>query len=181
MKLRRGHLRWVIAVASALCACAAQAAGWDTLEASRCKAVDASAALPDEWSKYRGATRICPLTRNKNHVAKISLISVFVDDYYLGLPKDAPWESFPSPMLVDQSGHCLARLSHQFPSEPPSQLVIRFGGWKQGMPTRLRLDVLSPTAGGNYRLPSLQWDAQKKSYRPALTTTINKQAENTCP
>jgi hypothetical protein len=182
MTLHRRCLLWVIAAAaSTFGACSARAAGWITLDASRCKPVDASAALPESWSKYRGSTRICALTRKQNQTAKVSLLSVFVDDYYLGLPKDAPWESFPLPMLVNSSGQCLAQLPHLFPSNPPSQLVIRAGGWKQDAPTLLRLDVLSPAVGGNYSLPSLKWDVQSKRYQPVPPTNLTTITQSTCP
>ena len=180
MTLHRRCLLWVICTAaSAFYACSAQAEGWITLEASTCTPVDASTALPESWSKYRGSTRLCALTRQQNQIAKVSLLSVFVDDYYAGLPKDAPWESFPLPMLIDPSGRCLAQMPHLFPSDPPNQLVVRAGGWKQGTPTLLRLDVLSPAVGGNYSLPSLKWDAQSKRYRPI--NNPNRITQSPCP
>ncbi len=181
MKSSRRYLLLLIAASGTFCTSVAQAEGWVTLDASRCKPVDVAATLPDAWSKYRGSTRICPLTRHQSDVAQVSLLSVFVDDYYLGLPKDAPWESFPQPMLVDPSGQCLARLSHLYPSEPPSQLVVRAGGWKQGVPTLLRFDVLNPAVSGNYSLPGLKWDMQTKRYRPIPTTTITTPTEPPCP
>ena len=178
---RRSLLRMISAAAMAICAGSAQAAGWVTLDASTCKPVDDSQALPEAWSKYRSSTRICGLTHQQNQIAKVSLLSVFVDDYYAGLPKDAPWESFPLPTLVDASGQCLARLPQLFPSDPPNRLVIRAGGWKQGMPTLLRLDVLSPAVGGNYSLPSLKWDTPSQSYRPMAKPTPHSTPQSPCP
>ena len=181
MMLRHPFLLGVIVVLTASSASATQAAGWITLNDSMCKPIAASAALPEAWSKYRESTRICSLARNDSQVAQVSLVSVFVDDYYRGLPKDAPWESFPMPMLVDPSGRCLAQLSHLFPSEPPSRLVVQAGGWKNGVPTLLRFNVLNPAVDGNYRLPSMKWDEQTKRYLLAATKTITTTSENLCP
>lgn len=181
MKLLYRILLTAMAAVSPFCVTAAPAGAWVKLDAAMCKPIDAAVALPEGWSKYRSASRQCPLTRRPNEHAQVSLISVFVDDYYFQLPKDAPWESFPPAMLVDASGQCLARLSHLFPSEPPSQLVVRAGGWKNGFPTLLRLDVLNPAVGGDYSLPSLQWDSKTKRYQPDSKAIIKTTNENLCP
>ena len=112
------------------------------------------------------------------------MVSVFTDDYYQHLPADAPWQRFPLPVLLDDTGRCLGRLPHLFPVDPPQELVVRAGQWRRGIPHELRLTVLSPAVGGNYRLPSLRWSAKAQAYQstaPSSPHPIPLEDKTPCP
>ena len=111
--------------------------------------------------------------------AKVSLLSVFTDDYYKTLPADAAWRDFPLPMLVDATGRCLGRIPHLFPVDPPQELTISAGRWQRGTPHELRLKVQSPAVGGDSTLPSLHWNPHKGTYTPKNTTP--SQDKTSCP
>jgi len=154
-----------------------------TVAAAQCQAVDATVALPADMEPYRSAVRVCSLARPAQPV-KVRLVSVFTDDYYKHLPADAPWQRFPLPVLLDDTGRCLGRIPHLFPVDPPQELVVRAGQWRRGIPHELRLTVLSPAVGGNYRLPSLRWNPKAQTYQstPTPTSTPTPSEDKTpCP
>jgi hypothetical protein len=150
------------------------------LDVSLCRALPADLKLPPEWAPYRAAARACPFVRG-GAAARVSLISVFVDEYYRDLPKDAPWQAFPRAMLVDAEGRCLSRLAHLYPVEPPSELVVRFGKWRQGLPTEIRFRVRNPAVSGDYTLPTLTWNPQTKAYQPVASTNPQDKDSTQCP
>ena len=120
--------------------------------------------------------------------AKVRLLSVFTEDHYKALPADAPWQDFPRPILVDESGRCLGRIAHLFPVDPPEELVITAGQWQRGIPRELRFKVRSPAVGGNFKLPSLLWNERTRSYAskppspaPSAKTNPSPQDQTPCP
>lgn len=143
------------------------------LRPAQCQAVASTTPLPAELEPYRAAVRACALVAQPSHPAKVRLLSVFTDDYYKGLPASAPWQDFPLPVLVDTAGRCVGRLPHLFPVDPPQELVVRAGQWRNGMPHELRLQVLSPAVGGNYPLPALRWQPKAQAYQPVTPTSSN--------
>ena len=154
-----------------------------TVAAAQCQAVDGTVALPADMEPYRSAVKVCSLARPAQPV-KVRLVSVFTDDYYQHLPADAPWQRFPLPVLLDDTGRCLGRLPHLFPVDPPQELVVRAGQWRRGIPHELRLTVLSPAVGGNYRLPSLRWSAKAQAYQstaPSSPHPIPLEDKTPCP
>ena len=154
-----------------------------TVAAAQCQAVDATVALSTDMEPYRSAVKVCSLARPAQPV-KVRLVSVFTDDYYQNLPADAPWQRFPLPVLLDDTGRCLGRLPHLFPVDPPQELVVRAGQWRRGIPHELRLTVLSPAVGGNYRLPSLRWSAKAQAYQstaPSSPHPIPLEDKTPCP
>lgn len=152
----------------------APAAGIDP---AHCQPAAADLALPAVWTPYRAATRVCALSEREAKTvrsrapAKVRLVAVFTEDYYRDLPADAPWERFPLPVLLDEAGRCLAQLPHLFPSDPPEDLEVRPGRWRDGIPQEIQLQVRSPAQGGDYRLPTLRWDAKARLYRAAHRET----------
>ncbi len=165
----------------------APAAGIDP---AHCQPAAADLALPAAWTPYRAATRVCALSERAGEKVqapapgKVRLVAVFTDDYYRDLPADAPWERFPLPLLLDEAGRCLAQLPHLFPSDPPEGLEVRPGRWRDGIPQEIQLQVRSPAQGGDYRLPTLRWDAKVRLYRaaPRKTTEASSTKDNiSCP
>lgn len=176
-------LRAAPAAAALTCwAMPAQAAGdFITLRATDCQSVSADTALPPAWEPFRAATRVCALRQRPAQTASVRLLSVFTDDYYRQLPADAPWQAFPLPRLVDVQGTCLGQLPHLYPVDPPQELVVRAGHWRQGRPHEVRLRVLSPTVSGNYSLPSLHWNTQAQRYQPRAARAPGSVAATPAP
>lgn len=150
------------------------------LDVNRCRALPADLKLSPEWLPYHAAVRVCPFVRG-SAVARVSLVSVFVDEYYRDLPKDAPWEAFPRAMLIDAEGRCLSRLAHLYPVEPPSELVVRSGKWRHGQPTEIRFRVKNPAVSGDYNLPTLTWNLMTKTYQPVASTNPKDKDQTQCP
>ncbi|MFN4120767.1 hypothetical protein [Acidovorax sp.] len=145
------------------------------LRPAHCEAVGSTAPLPAELEPYRPAVRACPLVRpaRPSQPAQVRLLSVFTEEYYKDLPANAPWQNFPLPVLVDTAGRCVGRLPHLFPVDPPQELIVRAGQWRNGIPHELRLQVLSPAVSGNYTLPTLRWQTKAQAYQPVTSTAYN--------
>ncbi len=175
----------------AACACAAHARDFVTLAPDVCLPVERGIALPAEMEPYRPSVRVCPLMAGASTgatPAKVRLLSVFTEDHYQALPADAPWQDFPRPILVDESGRCLGRIAHLFPVDPPEQLVITAGRWQRGIPRELRFEVRSPAVGGNFKPPSLHWNERSRSYvsssqapSPSAKNKQPPQDKTSCP
>lgn len=150
------------------------------LDVRQCRAAPVDLKLPPEWHPYLAAVRVCPMARG-GAAARVSLVSVFVDEYYRDLPKDAPWQDFPRAMLIDPQGRCLSRLAHLYPVEPPSELVVRSGKWRHGLPTDIRFRVKNPAVSGDYELPTLTWNPLTKTYQPVASTNPQDKDSTKCP
>ncbi|MCC4586446.1 hypothetical protein LL962_04875 [Xanthomonas sp. NCPPB 1067] len=141
------------------------------LDPAQCQPLDADLSLPTVWEPYRGAVRACPLVQGgaagnaPAKAAKVRLLAVFTDAHYRGLPPDAPWGRFPLPLLVDDTGRCVGKLTHLFPADPPEELEVVPSRWHDGVPHEIQLQVRSPAVGGDYHLPTLRWDARNRLYR----------------
>ncbi|MGE6340289.1 hypothetical protein ACQKEU_26505 [Acidovorax sp. NPDC077664] len=109
------------------------------------------------------------------------LLAVFIDIYYRSLPHDAPWERDPLPLLVDDSGCCVGKLSHLFPTDPPEELEVLPGRWRDGVPREIQLKVRSPAVGGDYHLPRLRLDVKTHLYRPAYAQSAKFPDHDTPP
>lgn len=184
MKPRLPLLALVLSTAACAAGPAAAApAGFVALQPANCRPVADSAALPDEWAPYRAFVRDCPVARaGAKAPPALRLLAVFVDDYYRDKPPGAPWEDFPLPLLVDASGRCLARVAHQFPVEPPRDLVVRAGKWRRdGLPGEIRFDVKNPAVGGDYALPTLRWNSGAGTYQPADMVPTADKEKTQCP
>ncbi|MBF9265171.1 hypothetical protein [Paracidovorax cattleyae] len=160
------------------------------IDPAHCQPPGTDLALPAAWAPYRDATRVCALAERPagkapaRAPAKVRLVAVFTDAYYRNLPADAPWERFPLPLLVDEAGRCLARLPHLFPVDPPEDLEVRPGRWRDGIPQEIQLQVRSSAQGGDYRLPTLRWDGEARFYRafPEKTAEVSSKQDHTpCP
>ncbi|GKT23620.1 hypothetical protein [Acidovorax sp. SUPP3334] len=164
-------LPWAGWLAAAVLLTAAQAGtkAPAAVDPAHCKPAGTDLALPTAWEPYRAAVRVCSLAQAGAGKAppKVRLLAVFTDEHYRRLPADAPWEKFPLPQLVDETGRCLGQLPHLFPVDPPEELEVRPGRWRAGLPQEIQLQVRSPAAGGDYRLPTLRWDAKTRHYLAA--------------
>ncbi|WP_092740382.1 hypothetical protein [Paracidovorax valerianellae] len=156
------------------------------LDPTHCQAPEADLPLPAGWEPYRKAVRSCPLVQvgagnSESKAAKVRVLAVFTDAYYRGLPPDAPWEHFPLPLLVDDSGRCVGKLSHLFPADPPEELDLVPGHWRDGVPQEIQLKVRSPAMGGDYHLPTLRLDPKTHLYRPAYAQPATSSDQDKTP
>src|SRR5512135_3703092 len=100
--------------------------------------------LPAEWHKYGDFVKICGLTEKKGQPAKVSIISVWAEEYYDTLPSDAMWEKFPLPLIVDERFRKIGKLPELYPMDQPRELDVYYGKWQSGVPAEIRVDVYNP-------------------------------------
>ncbi len=152
---------------------------WRTLDAESCTPLGAEdqARLPASWQPYLAFTRRCELTAPGGQ-PQVALISIFTLAYYEGKPDNAPWEKFPTPLLVDREFRCLGGLSQLFPWDQPAMLELKHGRWKAGVPQEIRVHVDNPAVSGPYDLPTLRWNAAQRRYQPVGKADAK---EDPCP
>lgn len=138
-------------------------------------------ALAAEWNDYLPYTKVCPLRKTRATDVAVFLVSVFIEDYYKAKPDEKVWKKFPFPLLVSAEERCLARLPTHFPYDQPVDLTLRFGHWRNNIPTEIIVDVKNPTVGGDYQLPKLFWDGAKRKYIARKNTDRNTIKEMECP
>ena len=140
--------------------------GFTLLNPDECVRLDKKAVLqlPVEWHKYGDFTKICALTQTKGQPAKVSIISVWVEEYYDTVPSDAPWEKFPLPLIVDDHFQKIGKLPEIYPMDQPRELDVYYGKWQSDMPTEIMVDVYNPAVSGNYYYDPLIWNTAKGTY-----------------
>ncbi len=121
--------------------------------------------LPNKWRKYAGFVKICGLKRKKADTANVSLISIWVNDYYATLPPNAPSEECPLPLIVDKTYRQIGQLPELYPTDPPRELDVRYGKWNSGMPMEIRIHVYNPAVTGNYDYAPLIWNKSQRLYQ----------------
>ena len=121
--------------------------------------------LPAEWHKYGDFVKICGLTQKKGQPAKVSILSVWADDFYEAQSPDPVWEDFPLPLIVNNSFHQVGQLPEIYPSNPPHWLNVHYGKWQSGIPTEIRVDVENPAVTGDYYYAPLLWNKDKEKYQ----------------
>ncbi|WP_067065025.1 hypothetical protein [Roseateles chitosanitabidus] len=156
-----------------------KAAAWRTLDPDTCTPLGAEdrARLPASWQPYLAFSRRCELTAPGGQ-PQVALISIFTLAYYEGKPDNAPWEKFPTPLLVDREFRCLGGLSQLFPWDQPAMLELKHGRWKEGVPQEIRVHVDNPAVSGPYDLPTLRWNAAQRRYQPVGKADAK---EDPCP
>jgi hypothetical protein len=147
------------------------ARAWRTLSPAGCHPLNDAeqARLPASWKPYASSTRRCDLAA-PGAAPKVSLVSVFAEDYFRGSPPSAPWEDFPKPLLVDSAWRCVGVLPELYPFDEPRTLTLRYGQWLDGIPQEIRVQVANPALGGDYALPPLSWDAAQQRYHSTPTS-----------
>lgn len=114
--------------------------------------------LPDSWHEYEGFIKICSLKTRNARVAKVSVIAIWVKDYYDSLPPGAPWEEFPLPLIVDRHFRPVGKLPELYPVHPPRELEVSYGKFQSGAPTEIRIHVHNPATSGDYDYAPLIWN-----------------------
>jgi hypothetical protein len=159
------------------------ATSFTTLSADRCLApakAGYDVPLGTTWDTYKTYVRACPLATSSKTPVKVWLLTIFADPYVADHPNQE-WPDFPHPLLVTADGHCLGSLPELFPSDPPRELILRYGAPVNGVPGEIRVHVSNPAVSGDYDLPVLKWVQQRGQYAAQNDTDLYKKEELTCP
>jgi len=119
--------------------------------------------LPTVWLKYKDFIKICQLKKSLASKAKVSIISIWTDDY-LNAQATKMWEDFPLTVIVDDHFNKLGTLPEHFPTDFRTEPIIYYGKWKSGIPTEIRIDVYNPTVSGDYYYSPFIWNDKDKKY-----------------
>lgn len=119
--------------------------------------------LPSDWKKYEVYIKICPLAKNSQSPSKVSVVSIWANDY-LDSKRKTIWEDFPRPLLVDEYLKAIGSLPELFPMDSRMEPIIYYGKWKSGVPTEIKVDVHNPSVYGDYYYLPLTWNAKTRRY-----------------
>jgi len=144
--------------------------GFKLLNPDECSQLDKKVVsqLPVEWHKYADFVKICKLKEKGNTDAKVSIISIWINDYYdTTVPTGAPhiWENFPLTLIVDSNLHIIGKLPEIYPMNDITSPDVYYGKWKSGIPTEIRIDVNNPAVEGDYYYSPLIWDIKSLNYK----------------
>jgi hypothetical protein len=114
--------------------------------------------LGPEWQRFLPFVRSCEVTWRKS--APLYVLSIWAEDFEATLPKDAPAERLPKPIIAANDGKVLGRLPIGFPLDPPRTTDVSFTKWLDGFPHRICIAVTDPTVLGNHSLV-LTWSSQE--------------------
>ncbi|QWV93191.1 hypothetical protein KP004_18795 [Geomonas oryzisoli] len=128
--------------------------------------------LPAKWHKYRGFVKTCGLTKSKGSDATISMVSIWSHEY-LDANRKQTWEEFPLPILVDHQFRQCGTLPELYPASYVNSVYVRYGKWKSGIPTEIRVDVADPTVSGDYHYAPLKWDDSDRKYKIPTTRPLS--------
>jgi hypothetical protein len=149
-------------------------AGFQPLHPEACVALASSGvavALSADWKPYLPSVRVCPLKKGKETDAEIFVVSIFVKDFYRDKPASAPWEKFPKPWVVNHKGEVVGKLEELYPGEDVGKMNLTVGRWQGRIPGEIRMHILHPGVAGDYDLPTLVWDHERKRYLAASSTS----------
>ena len=133
--------------------------------------------LDAAWANYLQYVRVCRIAAADGRDS-VMLISVWADLYYSDRTISEPIAQLPKPLLVNPTGARLGELPVNFPSDPPVELNIYFSDWRNGLPNRIDLCVVSPTASGNQRLLPLKFTQKVQRYQPAPERGLKKRLKD---
>jgi hypothetical protein len=126
------------------------------------------------WARFAPYVRVCDVRQGRGPVAML-IASVWEEAYYADQPDNAPQVEMPLPQLFAPDGRKLGELPHNFPTDAPAELQLRFADWANGLPGEIRLCVITPTTGGNFALAPLRigasgrFESTGKKPVPSLT------------
>ena len=122
--------------------------------------------LPLEWRKYSNFVKICKLQHGMQSPSKISIISVWVKDYFQTLPASSRdiLENFPLPLIFDNEFKNLGKLPEPYPGFDVADPDIYYGEWQLGLPTKILIDIYNPAVDGDYYYAPIKWNKEKNRY-----------------
>lgn len=125
---------------------------------------EAVAQLPPAWQKFSGFIRSCPLKERAEKAAKVSIIAIWVENYYAARPPEAIREEFPKPIIVGQDHRTMGSLPELYPIDEPREADLYYGKWVNGIPQELRMDVSNPAVSGDYHYPPIRFTDASGNY-----------------
>ena len=140
--------------------------GFQLLNQDECAPLDKKTVLqlPEAWHKYADFVKICGLRQKKGQTAKVSIISIWADDYLNAQPADPKWEQFPLPLVIDHDLRQVGQLPELYPTHQAHELKIYYGKWQAGIPAEIRLHVYNPAAYGDFDYTPLIWNRTTGRY-----------------
>jgi hypothetical protein len=117
--------------------------------------------LGEDWERFLPFVHSCEVKRQKSR--PIFVLSVWAEQFEATLPKGAPAERLPKPLIASSDGKVLGRLPVGFPDDPPRSSEISFSNWVRGFPRKIRIVVNDPTVTGDRTLV-LEWNPESGSY-----------------
>lgn len=122
--------------------------------------------LTGEWVGYKKFIKQCDLKKDEALPAAISIVSIWVTEYYESKPISdvASVENFPLPIIVYQDVETVGELPELYPENDVVSPKIYFGKWMENIPTEIRVDVSNPAVEGNYFYPPLLWNDKSRTY-----------------
>ncbi|MBJ6724526.1 hypothetical protein [Geomesophilobacter sediminis] len=123
--------------------------------------------LPSEFQKYINYTKKCDVKDQNNVETKLSIVSIWVDEYYLSFSaagRTQRWENFPLPVIVTDNFKVIGRLPEIYPRDDVTEPEVFFGKWENGMPKEIRIDVTNPAVDGDYFYPPIFWNSITQQY-----------------
>jgi len=118
------------------------------------------------WGPFSEYVRVCSISSPKRPPLLL-LISVWADLYYSDKPSGTETVAMPKPLLFTPKGKQVGELPVNFPTDPPSELVLFFADWRKGFPYEIRLCVASPAASGDQVLSPLRYVPAAQRYQQA--------------
>ena len=143
--------------------------GFKLLREADCKPMERASlvSLPPEWQKYAGFVKACNLKETATSVTNVSVVSIWVNDYYeTNFPKGPhKWEHFPLPLIIDSNLQKIGQLPEIYPLDDITSPDIYYGKWQNGIPKEIKVDVRNPAEGGNYYYKPLIWNERLRFYQ----------------
>ena len=74
--------------------------------------------LPSEWHKYSNFVKICKLQQSMQSASKVSIISVWIKNYFKTLPESSRniLNNFPLPLIFDNEFKKVGQLPEYYPA-----------------------------------------------------------------
>jgi len=150
--------------------------GFTKLDPSQCVPLNKEqvvSQVPDQWHKFAGFIKVCPLKQGKTGFAHVSILSIWAHEYLESQPPNAPWQGFPLPIIINNHFERIGQLSELYPSDWVTDLKVHYGKWQHNIPTEIRVDVENPAVSGDYYYAPLIWNEKRGSYLMRSKETIN--------
>jgi hypothetical protein len=132
-----------------------------------------------EWEPFKKHIRVCKILNKKSSPALL-LISVWADSYYADKPSGTETIVMPKPLLFRPSGIQVGELPVNFPSDPPSELILYFTNWRWGLPHKIKLCVATTAASGNQNLPPLRYMPATRHYEQVIESSATTKRLGSC-
>lgn len=133
------------------------------LNPSTCSSISHSdkIALPAVYSRYWNFVKTCDIPGTKG---RLTLLSVWVDDYYSSFAGIPDYEEIPFPVLIGPAGSEVGKLAAHFPGEAPLTTTLTFSDYHHNWPYKMTITATTDAEGDAPTYPTLTWDDNSKMY-----------------